>query len=106
MHHADQEKALASLAAQGDALAWLLNGLHGLCRANRPKAAAVRDRRRALAERMKILVSQSYQELLQERSVNGAVREVKVETLCQRLRFVFNRSSLHSNSDSNLYWAQ
>jgi hypothetical protein len=88
MHHTDQAKALASLAAQGDALAWLLSGLHGLCRANRPKAAAVRDRRRALAERIKILVSLSYQELLQERSAHGAVREVNVETLCQRLRCV------------------
>ena len=88
MHHTDQAKALTSLVAQGDALAWLLSGLHGLCRANRPKAAAVRDRRRALAERIKILVSLSYQELLQERSAHGAVREVNVETLCQRLRCV------------------
>ena len=86
----DAAKTLSALAAQGDALAWLLGGLHSLCKSNRPKAAAVRERRRALAHRIKLLVAKAYEEVLQERSAHGASREVQSETLCQRLRCVHN----------------
>jgi hypothetical protein len=48
LQHADLERALAMMISEGDAMVWLLNGLHMLCRANRPKFCAHRMHRLAL----------------------------------------------------------
>ena len=44
--------SLSMMIIEGDAMVWLLNGLHMLCRANRPKFAAHRMHRLAHSERM------------------------------------------------------
>jgi hypothetical protein len=67
-------------------MVWLLNGLHMLWRANRPKFCAHRMHRLALSERMRILSQNAYDELLQERSTHGSPREVEIEALISRLR--------------------
>jgi hypothetical protein len=86
LQRVELEKALAMMISEGDAMVWLLNGLHMLCRANRPKSAAHRMHRIALSERMRILSQKAYDELLQERSAHGSLREVEIEALIARLR--------------------
>ena len=44
----DAHKALATLQSEGDALVWLLNGLHTLSREKRSKTLAMRSRRAAV----------------------------------------------------------
>ena len=80
------EKAPVMMISEGDAMVCLLNGLHLLCQANRPKFTAHRMHRLALSERMRILAQKAYDELLQERSAHGSLREVEIEALIARLR--------------------
>jgi hypothetical protein len=86
VQHADLQKALAMMISEEDAMFWLLNGLHMLCRANRPKFFALCMHRLALSERMRMLSQKAYDELLQEKSAHGLLREVEIEALNARLR--------------------
>ena len=82
----DAHKALATLQSEGDALVWLLNGLHTLSREKRSKTLAMRSRRAEVGRRIAYEVQSAYEEVLRERSCHGALREVLVEPLIARLR--------------------